>query len=121
MTTKEKRFGHCVADKIYCIKQFEYLGIDKTYTGYFMLIDVVNIVISQNKKILSFSMEVYPLVASRFDKNVYTIERNIRNLIDKCWCEELRTKLNATEFENKKPTCKEFIYLIIGFILNQIS
>lgn len=115
MTSKEKLYGSIVKDKVYIIKQFDNLGINKHYIGYFMLVDLVSILLKTDEKVESFSKNIYPIVAKKFNKTECTIERNIRNLIDKCWAKTLCDKLDFDAFD-RKPTCREFILKIKFFI-----
>lgn len=120
MTTKEKMYGDVVKDKIYFIKQFDCLGLNKGYTGYYMLIDVVSLLMGCDKKIVSFSKEIYPIVAKRFNKTECTVERNIRNLIEKSWTESLIKKLKLDLTEDEKPTCRDFIFSIKNYLMKQL-
>lgn len=119
MTTKERLYGNIVKDKIYLIKQFDYLGLNKHYTGYFMLIDLVTILLEGKIKAETFSKKIYPIVAKKFNKTECTVERNIRNLIDKCWTETLIEKLGFLE-NRSKPTCRDFVFTIKNYIEKQI-
>lgn len=119
MTTKELKFGNLISDKVYIARQMELLGFDKHYTGFFMLVDILNILINNKiERLVSFSRQVYPIVAKRFNVNDYTIERNIRNLIDKCWNEELMIKLNISILNKNKPKCQKFIFIIKSYLEN---
>lgn len=120
MTSKELKYNGLIANRIYFIKQIDLLGISKKYTGYYELVEIVNILINEiSCKVVSFSRQVYPIVAQRFNAGVGTIERNIRNLIDKCWNEELLRKLNLAQ-DTAKPCCQMFIFLIKNYIQNNL-
>ena len=121
MTTKEKLYGDVVKDKVYFIKQFDYLGLNKSYTGYFMLIDTVCLLMEIDKRIISFSKEIYPIVANKFNKTSCTVERNIRNLIDKCWSQKLIEKLNLNLKVEEKPVCRELINIIKNYLINTLT
>ncbi|MBQ8615406.1 MAG: sporulation initiation factor Spo0A C-terminal domain-containing protein [Clostridia bacterium] len=120
MTSKERKYGTIIADKVYFIKQLDSLGIDKNYTGYFMLVDIESMLVNQKDRVFSFSKEIYPIVAKKYNKAEFTVERNIRNLIDKCWTMELMEKLNHYLPDGQKPTCRDFIYMIKNFIIYQL-
>jgi len=122
MTTKELKYGPIVASNIFVIKQLDILGLDKHYLGYFMLVEIMNILINENfMRGISFSRVVYPRVAVLFNKTICTVERNIRNLIDKSWSNELMIKLKFYLPENQKPCCADFIYMVKNFIVEQIN
>ena len=95
MTTKEIKFNKNIERNIFFIKQFENLGISKRYTGFYLLIEIMQILINEERRIVSFSKEVYPMIAEKYGKTDCTIERNIRSLIEKCWTFELMEKLNT--------------------------
>ena len=120
MTTKERLYGHMISDKVYFSKQLDYLGISRNYTGYFMLVDILSIIIGRDERVESFSSEIYPIVAKKYNKSECTIERNIRNLIDKCWSEEMMKQLNVFNPMMIKPTCRDFIFYVKNFIVRQI-
>lgn len=119
MTTKEVKFGKLISGKVYIARQMELLGFDKRYTGFFMLVDILDILINNtNERIVSFTRQVYPIVAKRFNVNDYTIERNIRNLIDKCWNCDLLEKLNLDLSIDCKPKCQHFIFITKNYLEN---
>ena len=120
MNTKEIRYGQNIENKIYFVKKLDELGIERKYTGYYLLVELMEILINQNLKVVSFSKQVYPIIANKFGKTSCTIERNIRSLIKNSWCEELMIKLNVYYVGVKKPTCREFIFLVKNYILKQI-
>ena len=77
--------------------------------------------INQEIETKSFSKEVYPKIAMKYGKTACTVERNIRSLIDKCWCCELMEKLNVYYADGEKPTCRAFVYLVKNYICNKIT
>ena len=120
MNTKEQKYGQRVANKVYFVKVLDELGIQRKYMGYYLLIELMEILINQEMRITSFSKQVYPMIAEKYGKTACTIERNIRSLIEKNWCYDLMIKLNVYFVGDKKPTCREFIYLVRNYILKQI-
>lgn len=120
MNTKELRFGHHVSGLIFFKLKLEELGIKKKYTGYYYLVEMMNILINEDKKIKSFSREVYPMLAEKYSTNECTIERNIRSVIKKCWSNELMEKLNVYYPNEKRPPCRKFVFLIRDYMLKQI-
>lgn len=121
MSPKEMKYGKFIANKIFFVKQLDYLGIQKKYLGYYTLVELMDVLINNCLEFKSFSTDVYPYIANKYGKTVCTIERNIRNLIKQCWCFDLMEKLNCYYAENDKPTCREFVYLVKDYILKQIS
>jgi two-component system response regulator (stage 0 sporulation protein A) len=118
MTTKEIRYGAQMSHNIFIMKQLDNLGIKRKYLGYYFLLDILTGIINQTSRVQSFSRQIYPEIAKKYDKSACTIERNIRNLIDNCWNQELMQKLNV--FLISKPTCCKFIYLVKNYISKQI-
>ncbi len=120
MFTKEIKYGKNIETKIFFVKKLDELGISKKYLGYFLLVELMEILINQSRRVVSFSRDVYPQIANKFGKTVCTIERNIRNLIDKCWNIEMMEKLNVYYVEDEKPTCREFVYLVKNYVEKSI-
>ena len=88
--------------------------------GFYYLIDILELIINQNFEVKSFSIEVYPQVASRYNKSAWTVERDIRNSIDKTWKKGFGDELKKFYFKLEKPSCCEFIHLLKTFILAEI-
>ena len=120
MSAKELRYGQNVANKVYFVKVLDELGIQRKYMGYYLLIELMEVLVNQDKKITSFSQQVYPIIAEKYGKTACTVERNIRSLIEKNWSYDLMTKLNVYYVDGERPTCREFIYLVKNYILKQI-
>ncbi len=120
MSPKEMRYGKNVASNVYFLKQLDNLGIFRKYTGFYLLVEIMQMLINEERRIISFSKEVYPQIAMKYGKTDCTIERNIRNLIHKCWNYDMMTKLNTYYPPNMCPTCREFVYLVRNYIIQQI-
>lgn len=118
MNPKQKRYNERIIENRFFSKMLDNLNIHKNYTGYFFMLDILDILINQKMQVKSFSRQVYPIIAKKYSKSECAIERNIRSLIDKCWNGFLQQKLNVTT--NKKPTCCEFIKLVKNYIYKQI-
>ena len=121
LTTKEIKYGGIVNSNIFIIKKIDELGLNKRYLGYFMLVEILNVLINQECNMFySFSQKLYPQVAIMFNKTPCTVERNIRNLIDKCWSKTLMIKLNMNLENGAKPKCRDFIFAVKTYLENQI-
>ena len=118
MTAKEKRYIDKVANNLFFVNQLDCLGISRRYLGFYMLIDIMQLMINEGIAVFSFSKQIYPVVAEKYNKTVWTVERNIRNIIDKCWNMDLMTKLNVYMID--KPSCCDFIYAVKTYIMKQI-
>ena len=121
MCKKFDRFGNLIQGNKYFINQLNELGLKQTFTGYYYVVDILDITINQGVKEKSFSKYVYPIIAKKYGKSECTIERNIRNLIDKTWCESMQIKLNSYWNKTEKPSCKKLIYIIKSYIMDMIS
>ena len=120
MNTKELKYGQNIENKIYFVKKLDELGIQRKYTGYYLMVELMEILINQNFRVNSYSKQVYPMIAEKFGKTACTVERNIRSLIKNSWCEDLMIKLNIYFVDAKKPTCREFISLVKNYMIKQI-
>ena len=122
MTTKEMKFYKNIENKLFLVKKLKCIGVDNKYTGYFFLVEIMYILINElPHRIISFSREVYPLVAERYNVSVCSIERDIRSVIEKCWSQEMAAKLNVFRLSSDRPCCRDFIFMIKNFILRQIT
>ena len=121
MSAKELKYGKNIETKVFFVKQLDELGISKRYLGYYLLVELMEIMINQDRRIKSFSAEVYPKIAVKYGKTSCTIERNIRSLIEKCWNMDLMEKLNTYYPDGKCPSCQSFVYLIKNYIIKKIS
>lgn len=121
MGSKEKKYGGIIANKIFFVKGLDELGIGKKYLGYYLLVELMEVLINQDIKTKSFSKDVYPQIAQKYGKTACTVERNIRSLINKCWSLELMEKLNVYYDDGEKPTCRNFVYLVKNYIVNKVK
>lgn len=97
-------------------KRLNQLGVSTKYIAYYYLVDILDCIIVRECKIKSFSREIYPQIAKKYGKSVYTIERDIRHFINHVW--NTNSNFIKDVFELKtKPTCLELIYLIKNFVL----
>lgn len=120
MSPKEIRYGKNISGNIFFIKQLDELGLNRKYTGFYLLVEIMQVMINEQRIIKSFSEQLYPIIATKYGKTVCTIERNIRSIINKCWNNDMMEKLNAYYPAGEKPTCRVFIYLIKNYITDQI-
>lgn len=120
MSTKEKRYFKVISCNLFFINALDKIGLKNTYTGYYYLIEIINLIVNENIQASSFYKNIYPSVAVKFNKTSCTIERNIRILIDNCWTEDLKSILNC-KYMYKKPTCCQFINLIKNYILKLLK
>ena len=104
----------------YIVRKMKELGILENYTGFYFIVDILDLLINQMVEVKSFSKDIYPKVAKIYNKDVTTIERNIRNLINHIWNKDLNSNLLQIWKEETKPSCCKFIYLIKNYVMMQI-
>ena len=110
MNTKNEKYGGFISEKYFIKKCVKKYGVSQDYTAHYFLVDIIDLLINENKKVKSFSREVYPILAQKYNKKDCTIERNIRNVID------IRYK-----DEEKKPTCQKFIHMLANYVENCLT
>ena len=120
MSPKEIKYGKNISSNIYFIKQLDELGLNRKYTGFYLLVEIMQVMINEERIIRSFSEQVYPMIAMKYGKTTCTIERNVRSIISKCWNDSMMKKLNTYYPNGEKPTCRVFIHLIKDYITKQI-
>lgn len=121
MGKKTESFEDKVCKNYFIIKRIADLGITKSYIGYYFLLDIMDILINEPKTYRSFSKELFPMLAKKYNKNLCTIERDIRNVRDKRWNCGLKNKLSKFWNKGNIPTCNKFIYLVKNYVLDDIS
>lgn len=121
MNHKVEQYTEKISSNVFFIKTLDRLGIKKKYTGYYYLVDILDLVINKGMKTNKFSKKIYPLVADKYHKTECTIERNIRSVISRCCDEKFLDKVDDVYSCEKAPTCCKFIRIIKDFIMAQIS
>ena len=121
MGKKIQEYQDKVSKNYFLLKRMGDLGITNEYIGYYYLVDIMDMLINEAKTYRSFSKELFPYLAKKYNKNQCTIERDIRNLRDKRWNRGLKNKLSKFWNNEKKPSCCKFIYLVKNFVLDDIS
>ncbi len=93
MGAKEIKYSVILSENIFFVKMLRELGISSKYLGFYFLIDILDMLINKKMVVKSFSKEVYPIIAQKYNMKECTIERNIRNLIDKTWNQKIRCRV----------------------------
>ena len=94
-TPKNIRFDADAEKLVYFKLILERLGVKKKYIGYYCLLSTLDIIINERGVVRNFQQEVYPFVSARMQVSQCTIERNIRNLIDKSWSYAMMERLGV--------------------------
>ncbi len=117
MGIKESRCREVVSKNFLVTKRVKGLGIPATYMAYYYLIDILDLLVNNDVTIRSFSREIYPILAKKYNKSECTIERDIRNIINVFWENQLKDKLNSYWTKEKQPRCREFIWLVKNYLI----
>lgn len=121
VSLKVEKCRKLIGNNYYFLKRIRGLGIPSKYMAYYYLVDIMDILINENRRIRAFSREVYPKVAKKYDKTDCTVERDIRSVIKKFWCTSLKNKLSAFWHKERSPRCCEFIYLVKNYLVQDIA
>ncbi len=121
MSNTERKYVEVINSNLFIDKVLEGLGVDKSYIGYYFLLDIMNLLINHGMSVRSFSREVYPIIADKYNKNAISVERDIRNFIDKNWRDKMRSELVQFWSSQDKPTCCKFIFMLKSYILTKIA
>ena len=93
MSVKELKYGEMLPNDYFFKKRIKEMGITPKYMGFYYLIEILDLLINQGVIVRSFSKQVYPMLAQKYNKKESTIERNIRSLIYKFWDKNIKEKL----------------------------
>ncbi len=93
------------------------LGLRKDLVGYYYLVEILTILINENRTVRSFSKEIYPSIASRYNRNDCTVERDIRHCINNQW-NKIKDKLKDFWDKPSQPTCRKFIFVLKNYIMS---
>lgn len=121
MFTKEKKFNDKITQNLIFDYKMKEIGLEKKYTGYYFLVEIMSLIINKKNEVKSFSGEIYPLVAKKFLTSESSIERNVRSVIASIWSCDRKFEIEKTLNLEKKPTCCEFIYALKNYIVNEIA
>ena len=118
MGVKAEKCVKCVTHNYFINKKLIELGIGENYIAHYYLVDILDILINVNPVVRSFSREIYPQVAKRYDKSPCTVERDIRNVIKTFWDKSLKDKLYEFWGRDYPPCCHELIYNCIKICIS---
>ena len=121
MCKREESYYQNVDKNYYFNKRLKFLGIETKYTAFYFLSDIMQKLINEQIRVHSFSRQVYPSLAKKYNKQDSAIERNIRNLITLKWEETLKCKLTKYWCKTTKPSCCQFIRIIKTYLSEQIA
>lgn len=116
-SAKEQRLRPFIKDNAYFTKRLQdVVGPNPLKTGFYFVVSIVDLIVNNELKVKSFSKEIYPIIAEKYNVNVSCIERDIRTLIEKSWGPRMQLILCPYGLPNKRPTCREFFDAFVKFI-----
>ena len=94
------------------------LGIGATYRGYHYLCYGIHLCLKDENYLLSVSKLLYPQIAQTYRTSSYSVERNIRTVINVCWDRGNTQFLKELAMHplDTKPTAGEFIDILVAHI-----
>lgn len=100
------------------LKKIEY---NFSYKGTEYLVETIYILYNIKKENLceheyNFELEIYPIVAKKYNTSVNTVKCNIRNATDKMYydCDEKILKEYLRDFEFSKPGAKRIAFGVLA-------
>lgn len=89
------------------IRQF---NITTKYKGYYFVLEAIDIASAKQNEILYITKDIYPMIARKYQTSTYSVEKDIRTIIEKCWTNnrELLEKIAGCKLDYC-PTNSEFI------------
>ena len=102
------------------------LGFSMKHIGSAYLQYCLENVIANNGILHSLSSNEYPLIAANFKTTIASVERNIRNAIEKAWKNYGIKNWHLAFYskllkDGKKPTNREFIYMCTEILIPQLK
>lgn len=104
------------------MKEFQYLvhslGIGRNYQGYRYLVFAISLCLKNEDYLLGVSKLLYPEIARNYHTSVYSVERNLRTVINVCWERGNRKLLEEISLYPllNKPTTSEFLDIVITYL-----
>ncbi len=121
MSEKEKKYFKMLPNVYFYIKKVKEIGIQPKYMGFYYIVEIMDLLINQNMSVRSFSKQIYPMLAKKYNKKENTIERNIRSVVNKFWHSKLKKELMQMWLRDSIPSCCEFLYILKNYIVMQFS
>lgn len=89
------------------IRQF---NITSKYKGYYFVLDAIEIASSKQNETLYITKDIYPIIAKKYNTTTYSVEKDIRTIIEKCWInnKQLLERIAGCKLDYC-PTNSEFI------------
>lgn len=120
MCNKQDSYFKHVLKNYYFNKRLLRLGIETKYIAFYYLSDMMQTLINEECTVRSFSKQVYPALAEKYNKSLCTIERDIRNLITIKWETNMKDKLSQYWIDEEPPSCCQFIKIIQQYLIDDI-
>ncbi len=120
MTNKTQKLCNLTTSNHFLNRKLKTLGIGEDYKAYYYLINIMDEMINNEMQVRSFSRQMYPLIAKKLEIREWTIERDIRHIINVLWDYKLKNKLSMFWGKVERPSCCQFIYIIKDYIVQDI-
>lgn len=78
--------------------------INSTYKGYYLIIDAVEFFVTNERRCIKITKDIYPYLSEKYQMPVSCVERNIRTVIELCW------NNNSTKVRQHSKTIKWYFY-----------
>lgn len=97
------------------IRQFK---VTSKYKGYPLIIDAIELSIQNYGDCIKITKDIYPALSEKYGIPQYSVERNIRTIIEACWKNdrELLKKIAGCDLI-KCPTNSDFIDSVAYYII----
>jgi len=94
------------------------LGIGATYRGYRYLSYGIQLCLEDEDYLLSVSKLLYPQIAKRYYTTSYSVERNIRTVIEVCWDRGNKQLLQKIALRPlyARPSSGEFFDILTAYL-----
>lgn len=112
MCTKEER-----KEIVYSLMRR--FGITSRYKGYYQTTEAVLIYseLLKEEKVVLLTKDIYPEIVKIRNESMSSVERNIRTVIEICWCKNQKELEKVFGFEiPSKPSNSEFLDMLSYYI-----
>lgn len=96
--------------------------ISSRYKGYYILIDAIYLYINNSNYYISLQNDIYKQLAAKYNTSIYSIESNIRRIIEKCWQNDKLFMNQIFGYKlNRCPSNGEFIDFVAYYVKEKMS
>lgn len=93
--------------------------ITSRYKGYPLIIYAVELSVQKYGGCIKITKDIYPELSTKYDISIYSVERNIRTIIEACWKNNKEYVRQIVGYNcTKCPSNSEFIDAMAYYILH---